>query len=56
MKKVIEKISAPTISYTTESNENTFKSNTIFESFYHQAKVSMSYWAILAGFLMLWLK
>jgi len=40
--------------YTTESNEDTFKLDVIFESFHHQAKISDR--ALLAGFLMLWLK
>jgi len=54
--EIIERISASTGSYTTESNEDTFKLDTIFESFHHQAKVLMSDRALLAGFLMLWLK
>ena len=28
----------------------------VFESFHHQARISISDWALLAGFLMLWLK
>ena len=43
-------------SYTTESNEDTFKADTVFESFLHQAKILISDRALLAGFLMLWLK
>jgi len=54
--EIIERISASTSSYTTESNENTFKSYTIFESFHYQAKVLMSNRTLLAGFLMLLLK
>jgi len=54
--EIIERISASTSSYATESNEDTFKSYIVFESFHHQAKVLMSNWALLAGFLMLWLK
>ena len=33
--KVFERISASTNSYTTESNEDTFKLDTVFESFHH---------------------
>ena len=54
--EIIERISASTNSYTTESKEDTFKLDTIFESFHHQAKVSMSDRALLAGFVMLCLK
>ena len=54
--EIFERISASTNSYTTESNEDTFKQDMVFESFHHQAKVSMSDRALLAGFLMLWLK
>ena len=53
--EIIERISASTSSYTTESNDDTFKPDTIFESVHHQAKVPMSNQALLAGFLMLWL-
>jgi len=54
--EIIERISASTSSYTTESNEDTFKSDIVFESFHLQAKFPMSDQALLAGFLMLWLK
>ena len=54
--EVFERISASTSSYTIESKEDTFKPDTVFESFHHQAKVLMSDRALLAGFLMLWLK
>jgi len=54
--EIFERISASTRSYTTESNEDTFKPDTIFERFHYQAKVPMSDWALLACFLMLWLK
>ena len=54
--EIIERISASTNSHTTEYKEDTFKPDTIFESFHHQAKVSISDRALLAGFLMLWLK
>ena len=40
--KIAKKISAFTISYTTESNEDTFKPNTVFKSFHHQAKILIS--------------
>jgi len=51
-----ERISASTSSYTTESNEDTFKPDIIFESFQYQARVTISDRALLAGFLMIWLK
>ena len=54
--EIIERISASTSSYIIRSNEDTFEPDTIFKSFHHQAKVSMSNQALLAGFLMLWLK
>jgi len=54
--EIFKRISASTSSYTTESNEDTFKPDMVIESFHHQAKVSMSNWALLAGFLMVWLK
>ena len=41
------------ISYVTESNEDTFTPDTVFDSFHHQAKISISDRALLAGFLML---
>ena len=54
--KIVERIDASASSYTTESNEDTFRADTVFESFHHQARVSISDRALLAGFLMLWLK
>jgi len=54
--EITERISAPTSSYTTKSNKDTFKLDMVFESFHHQAKVRMSNRALLAGFLILWLK
>ena len=33
--EIFERISASTNSYTTESNEDTFKLDTVFESFHH---------------------
>jgi len=39
-----------------ESNENTFKLDTVFESFHHQAKILISNQALLAGFFTLWQK
>ena len=40
----------------TKSNEDTFKLDTVFESFHYQAWILISDRALLAGFLMLWLK
>ena len=40
--EIFERISTSTNSYTIESNEDTFKSDTVFESFHHQARISMS--------------
>jgi len=54
--EIAERISASTSSYTTESNEDTFKPDTVFESFHHQAKIPMSDHTLLAGFFTLWLK
>jgi len=54
--KIAERISASTSSYTTESNEDTFKPDMIFESFHHQARVPISGQALLVGSLMLCLK
>jgi len=54
--KITERISESVISCTTELNEDTFKPNTVFDSFHHQAKIPISDRALLAGFLMLWLK
>ena len=42
--------------YTTESNEDAFEPDTVFESYHHQARVPISDRALLAGFLLLWLK
>ena len=39
-----------------ESNEDTFKPDTVFDSFHHQAKIPISGRALLAEFLILWLK
>ena len=54
--EIFERISASTNSYTTESNEDIFRPDTVFESFHHQARIPISDRALLAGFLMLWLK
>ena len=54
--EITERISASTSSYTMESNEDTFKPDTAFESFHHQAKILIFDQALLAGFLTLWLK
>jgi len=51
-----ERISASTSSYTMESNEDTFKPDVIFESFHHQTRVQIPNRALLAGFLIIWLK
>ena len=42
--------------YTADSDENLFRAGTIFESFHRQAQIPISDKALLAGFLMLWLK
>ena len=54
--EIAERISELVTSYTTESNEDTFKSDTVFDSFQHQEKAPISDSTLLAGFLMLWLK
>jgi len=54
--EIIERISESVTSYTIESNENTIKHDTVFDSFHHPAKIPISNRALLAGFLMLWLK
>ena len=54
--EIKERIDTSTSLYTIESNENTFRPGTVFESFHHQAKAPISNRALLAGFLMLWLK
>ena len=54
--EITERISESATSYTTESNQDTFKPNTIFDSFHHQAKIPILDRALLAGFLMQWLK
>ena len=54
--EIAERISVSTSSYMTESNEDTFKPNTVFEIFHHQAKILISDRALLAGLLALWLK
>jgi len=54
--EIAERINTSISSYTTESNEDTFRPDTVFESFHHQARIPISDRALLAGFLMLWLK
>jgi len=54
--EIAERIRASINSYATESNEDTFKPDTVFESFHYQARIPISDRALLAGFLMLWLK
>ena len=53
--EITERISVSTSSYMTESSEDTFRPDTVFESFHHQAKIPISDRALLAGFLTLWL-
>jgi hypothetical protein len=54
--EIEERISQTVGFYTTESAEDAFKADTTFESFHHQARTPISDRALLAGFLMLWLK
>ena len=54
--EIVERIGASKSSYTMESNEDTFRSDAVFESFHHQAKILISDRALLAGLLALWLK
>ena len=54
--EIAERISESMNSYMTESNKDIFKPDTIFGSFYHKAKIPILDRALLAGFLMLWLK
>ena len=42
--------------YSTDSNEDIFKPDTLFESFHRQGQTPISNKALLEGFLMLWLK
>ena len=52
--EIIERISKLVTSYTTESNKDTFKPDTVFDNFHHQAKIPISDRALLARFLMFW--
>ena len=54
--EIVERIFESVTSYTTEKNEGTFKFDTVFYSFHHQAKTPISDRALLARFLMLWLE
>jgi len=54
--EITEMISELVTSFITESNEDTFKPDTVFDSFQHQAKIPISDKALFAGFLMLWVK
>jgi len=54
--EIAERINASISSYMTESNEDTFKPDTAFESFHYQARIPISDRTLLAGFLILWLK
>ena len=56
VEEIWDRIESATETYTSQSDEDTFKAGTIFESFHHQAGVPLSGTALLAGFLMLWLK
>ena len=47
--EIAKRISASNSSYTTESNEDTFKLDTVFENFHHQVKIPISDQALLAG-------
>ena len=40
--EIAERISSSTSSYTTESNEEIFKPDVIFENFHHQVKIPIS--------------
>ena len=51
--EIVKRIHASTSSYMIESNEDTFKPGTVFESFHHQAKIPISDQALLARFLTL---
>ena len=48
--EIAKKISEFVTSYLTELNEDIFKSDTVFDSFHHQAKIFISDRALLAGF------
>ena len=54
--KIEGRINASISTYTTESVEDTFRMGRVFESFQHQAKTPISNRALLAEFLILWLK
>ena len=45
--EIAERINASTSSYTTESNEDTFRPDTVFESFNHQARIPIFDRAVL---------
>jgi len=51
--EIAERIYESMTSYLTESNEDTFKPDTVCD---HQAKIPISDRALFVGFLMLWLK
>ena len=54
--EIKERIFMAVRSYTIESNEDTFQPDIVFEKFHLQEKVLILDRALLAGFLMLWLK
>ena len=51
--EIVERINASTSSYTTKSNEDSFKPDMVFENFHPHARILISDRALLAGFLML---
>jgi len=53
--EIAGRISQSVTSDVTESNEDTFKSDIVFDSFHHQTRIPILDRALLAGFLMLWL-
>ena len=54
--EIKKRISASMSSYTIDSVEDIFRLGTIFKSFHYQAKTPISIRALLARFLMPWLK
>ena len=53
--EITDRISESVTSYTMESNEDTFKPDTVFDSFHHRVKIPILNRALLEGFLILWL-
>ena len=54
--EIVERIFESVTSHVRKSNEDTFKPDTVFDSFHHQTGIPILDRALLAGFLMLWLK